>query len=57
MNFGQPCRGLRTLLLYWEQVGRGNRPVEWISELLAARDRSMAPGPAPPGGLYLAEVK
>ncbi|MCU0753723.1 MAG: tRNA pseudouridine(38-40) synthase TruA [Xanthomonadales bacterium] len=32
-------------------VGRGERPVEWIAEVLAARDRRRAGPTAPPGGL------
>lgn len=32
-------------------VGCGERPVGWISELLAGRDRSVAGPTAPPGGL------
>ena len=33
------------------EVGRGERPVEWIAELLAARDRSVAGVTAMPQGL------
>lgn len=33
------------------EVGRGERPVEWIAELLAARDRNMAGVTAMPQGL------
>ncbi|MGH8235327.1 MAG: tRNA pseudouridine(38-40) synthase TruA [Rhodanobacteraceae bacterium] len=33
------------------EVGRGKRPVEWIAELLAARDRTLAGVTAPPQGL------
>lgn len=32
-------------------VGRGERPVTWIAEVLAARDRRRAGPTAPPGGL------
>ena len=37
-------------------VGRGQQPVGWIAELLAARDRRLAGVTAPPGGLYLVDV-
>lgn len=37
-------------------VGRGDRPVEWVAEVLAARDRTVAGVTAPPGGLYLVAV-
>jgi tRNA pseudouridine38-40 synthase len=33
-------------------VGRGERPVEWVGEVLAARDRTQAGPTAPPTGLY-----
>lgn len=32
-------------------VGRGDRPVEWLGQLLEARDRTMAGATAPPYGL------
>src|SRR5829696_9603088 len=35
------------------QVGRGQRNPEWISELLARRDRRLGPAAAPPHGLTL----
>jgi tRNA pseudouridine38-40 synthase len=38
------------------EVGRGHRPPAWISEVLAARDRSQAGPTAPPQGLFLMEV-
>ena len=38
-------------------VGRGERPVEWVSEVLEARDRKKGGVTAPPGGLYLASVR
>jgi tRNA pseudouridine38-40 synthase len=37
-------------------VGRGDRPMEWIAEALAARDRGRIGVTAPPTGLYLHEV-
>jgi len=38
------------------QVGNGNRPAEWIGELLAGRDRELAAPTFSPDGLYLARV-
>jgi tRNA pseudouridine38-40 synthase len=38
-------------------VGRGERPPEWIGELLVGRDRRLAGVTAPPQGLYLAGVR
>ena len=38
------------------QVGNGNRPSEWMAELLAGRDREMAAPTFSPDGLYLAKV-
>ena len=37
-------------------VGRGERPVEWVSEVLAARDRSAGGVTAPADGLYMVKV-
>jgi len=37
-------------------VGTGRRSVEWIQEVLAAKDRSAGCETAPPYGLYLAQV-
>ncbi len=37
-------------------VGAGAKPVGWMPELLALRDRTKASATAPPNGLYLAEV-
>ncbi|GAA5786500.1 tRNA pseudouridine synthase A [Chitiniphilus shinanonensis] len=37
-------------------VAKGNRPPSWIVELLAARDRTIAPPTFMPDGLYLAGV-
>lgn len=39
------------------EVGRGERSPEWLSELLAARDRTKAGDTAPAHGLFLLEVK
>ncbi|HLI58008.1 MAG TPA: tRNA pseudouridine(38-40) synthase TruA [Actinomycetota bacterium] len=38
------------------KVGEGVRPVSWVAEVLAARDRSAAGPVAPPQGLFLMEV-
>lgn len=38
-------------------VGAGRRPVEWVSEVVAAHDRKAAGQTAPPQGLMLMEVK
>lgn len=37
-------------------VGRGDKPVDWINELLQGKDRTVAPATAPPNGLYLVAV-
>ncbi len=39
------------------KVGEGERPPEWIAELLASRDRRLSGPTAPPGGLYFARVE
>ncbi|QGX41505.1 tRNA pseudouridine(38-40) synthase TruA [Permianibacter aggregans] len=38
-------------------VGRGEQTVQWVGELLHARDRQLAPGTAAPDGLHLVAVK
>jgi tRNA pseudouridine38-40 synthase len=38
------------------EVGRGDRPAEWVGQVLRARDRRQAPRTAPAGGLTLMEV-
>ena len=37
-------------------IGRGDKPVEWMTELLASKDRTQAAETAKPNGLYLIEV-
>lgn len=37
-------------------VGAGEKPVEWMAELLASRDRSLGSVTAAPNGLYLVDV-
>lgn len=41
--------------LVW--VGLGRRPVSWVGELLASRDRTLGAATFAPDGLYLAEVR
>jgi tRNA pseudouridine38-40 synthase len=38
-------------------VGQGRQPIQWIGELLAGQDRSVAADTAAPHGLYLAGVR
>ncbi len=38
-------------------VGKGAQPAEWIGELIAKRDRSLAAPTFPPSGLYLSGVE
>ena len=38
-------------------VGQGKRPPEWVGEVLAAKDRTMAGVAAPPQGLFLVRVE
>ena len=39
------------------EVGRGRFTPEKVADILAGRDRQAAPANAPPGGLYLVEVR
>jgi tRNA pseudouridine38-40 synthase len=39
------------------EVGKGSRDVEWVAEVLAARDRRRAGQTAPPQGLFLVHVE
>jgi len=39
------------------EIGRGRQPVEWISGVIASRNRSMAGPTAPPDGLFLVRVE
>ncbi len=34
------------------EIGKGHKPVEWVAELLAAQDRTLAAPTAPASGLY-----
>src|SRR3954452_18635469 len=47
---------VRTLVGSLVEVARGRRPIDWISEVLASRDRSAAGPTAPPHGLFLVNV-
>jgi len=38
------------------EVGKGNKPVSWIAELLAGKDRSVAAATSKAEGLYMVEV-
>ena len=50
-------RGLvRSIAGALAEVGRGERPPEWVGKVLRARDRHQAPRTAPAGGLTLLEV-
>jgi tRNA pseudouridine38-40 synthase len=50
-------RGLaRSIAGALAEVGRGRKPPEWVGEVLAAKDRRLAPRTAPAGGLTLVEV-
>ena len=37
-------------------IGKGEQPVEWMAQLLAAKDRTKAAETAKPNGLYLIDV-
>ena len=38
------------------EIGRGEQDVDWIMDLLAAKDRSLAGVTASPNGLYLVGI-
>jgi len=38
------------------EIGAGDKPENWIAELLAGKDRSLAAATAKPNGLYLVDV-
>ncbi|GAA0791622.1 MULTISPECIES: tRNA pseudouridine(38-40) synthase TruA [Pseudomonadati] len=38
------------------EVGLGNQPVDWLGQLLVAKDRNLAAATAKPNGLYLVDV-
>lgn len=47
---------VRNLIGTMLEVARGRRPVEWIDEVIASRDRKRAGPTAPPHGLFLCRV-
>lgn len=47
---------VRNLIGTMLEVARGRRPVEWIDEVIASRDRKQAGPTAPPHGLFLCRV-
>lgn len=47
---------VRNILGVLLAVGKGDRPAQWVSEVLAARDRSSASVTAKPNGLHLVGV-
>jgi tRNA pseudouridine38-40 synthase len=49
-------RMVRTITTALVQIGQGQRPAEDIPALIAAKDRSLAPPPAPARGLILTQV-
>ncbi len=49
-------RMVRTLVATLVEIGQGRRPPEDVAFLLQARDRSLAPAPAPAKGLILTQV-
>jgi len=48
---------VRNLVGTLVEVGRGRRPVAWVAEVLASRDRTQAGPTAPPHGLVLVDVR
>jgi tRNA pseudouridine38-40 synthase len=48
---------VRTMVGAMVDAGRGRTGAREIAELIASRDRSMAPAPAPAAGLFLVEVR
>jgi len=48
---------VRAMVAAMVEVGRGKLTVDQIAAILAGRNRQAAPANAPPGGLYLVEVR
>jgi tRNA pseudouridine38-40 synthase len=48
---------VRAMVAAMVEVGRGKLTAEKVAQILAGRDRQAAPANAPPGGLYLVEVR
>jgi tRNA pseudouridine38-40 synthase len=47
---------VRTIVGTLVEIGRGRRPVDWIGDVLASRDRAAAGQTAPAEGLFLVAV-
>jgi tRNA pseudouridine38-40 synthase len=47
---------VRTIVGTLVEIGRGKQPVEWITSVLASRDRASAGPTAPAAGLFLVRV-
>ena len=50
-------RMVRNLAGALKAVGRGQKPVDWVGEILAAGDRRRLGKTAPAAGLYLVDVR
>jgi tRNA pseudouridine38-40 synthase len=48
---------VRAMVAAMVEVGRGKLTADQIAAILAGRNRQAAPANAPPGGLYLVEVR
>ncbi len=48
---------VRNIVGVLADIGAGVRPTDWVSELLALRDRTQGGVTAPPDGLYLIDVQ
>ena len=48
---------VRTIVGTLVEIGRGRRPIEWMAEVLAGRDRTLAGPTAPAQGLVLVAVE
>ncbi len=48
---------VRTIVGTLVEIGRGRRPIEWIADVLASRERARAGPTAPPEGLFLVSVE
>ncbi|MEX0614592.1 MAG: tRNA pseudouridine synthase A, partial [Methylophaga sp.] len=48
---------VRNIMGVLTAVGEGKKPVDWVSEVLASKNRDKAGVTAPPQGLYLTDVR
>ena len=48
---------VRTMVATMVAVGRGKLAPAQVADLIEARDRTLVPASAPPGGLFLVEVR